>query len=142
MFFLIGFIYIPLLSSSFIQFSKSSKNEKPRNRALKFCPRTRLSKCHRENIQTRIRCDQRLEYAKQYVKKPKELFFWRNGKLHYVISTVRHVGGHVMIWGAMTANGVGSFCFIEGIIKKFSYLGILKEHIPENKNYNTQQPLP
>lgn len=49
-----------------------------------------------------------------------------------VVGTPNHGGGHVMVWGALAANGVCSFCFIESIMNKMNYLDILKEHIPTN----------
>lgn len=39
--------------------------------------------------------------------------------------TVKHGGGGVMVWGCMAANGVGSLCFIDGIMNHRKYIDIL-----------------
>jgi len=44
-------------------------------------------------------------------------------------ATVKHGGGHVMVWGCMSAAGVGSLVFIEGIMEKMQYLDILKKNL-------------
>lgn len=41
-------------------------------------------------------------------------------------STVKHGGGGVLAWSVMSASGVGSLVFIEGIMDKLFYLNILK----------------
>lgn len=43
--------------------------------------------------------------------------------------TVKHGGGHVMVWGCMSSSGVGSLHCIEGNMDKFQYLNILKANI-------------
>lgn len=42
--------------------------------------------------------------------------------------TLKH-GGSIMIWGCISAAGVGEMTRIEGIMKKEDYLHILKQHL-------------
>lgn len=46
--------------------------------------------------------------------------------------TVKHGGGHVMVWGCMSAAGVGNLHFIEGNMDKWMYLNILKKNLHES----------
>lgn len=46
--------------------------------------------------------------------------------------TVKHGGGHVMVWGAMSSSGVGNLVFIEGNMDKNMYLDILKENLVQS----------
>lgn len=46
--------------------------------------------------------------------------------------TVKHGGGHVMVWGCISAKGVGNLVFIDGIMNKESYLNILKENLRQS----------
>lgn len=96
----------------------------------------------------------RLEYAQKYVVKPEE--FWQNviftdeSKFNIFGSdgqvrvwrkpnteldpqnlrpTVKHGGGHVMVWGAFSASGPGNLTFIESTMDRFIYLDILKTHL-------------
>lgn len=43
--------------------------------------------------------------------------------------TVKHGGGSIMIWGCISAAGVGEMARIEGTMKKEDYLILLKEHL-------------
>lgn len=43
--------------------------------------------------------------------------------------TVKHGGGSVMVWGCMSASGVGELVFIEGMMTKEVYLDILRENL-------------
>lgn len=47
-------------------------------------------------------------------------------------ATVKHGGGGVMVWGCMSASGVGELCFIEGIMDHCSYINILKGHLAKS----------
>lgn len=94
----------------------------------------------------------RLDFAKEYVTKPVE--FWENViftdetkinifgsdgrtrvwrktktafKLEHLCPTIKHGGGNVLIWGCMSASGVGNFTFIEGTMDQHVYLNILRE---------------
>ncbi|KAJ4437764.1 hypothetical protein ANN_13702 [Periplaneta americana] len=57
-------------------------------------------------------------------RKPKEEMKTKNLR-----ATVKHGGGNVMIWGCMSASGVGEFVFIEDIIKKEDYLHLLQHNL-------------
>lgn len=46
--------------------------------------------------------------------------------------TVKYGGGHVMVWGACSAAGVGKLHFIDGIMDKFQYLKILQENLVQS----------
>lgn len=46
--------------------------------------------------------------------------------------TVEHGGGHVMVWGCMSASGVGNLTFIEGNMDRKMYLKILQDNLLES----------
>lgn len=96
----------------------------------------------------------RLQFAKDYVDKPVE--FWKNvifsdeskfnifgsdGRKYVwrkrnsalltknLRATVKHGGGHVMLWGCMAYNGVGNISFIEGNMNAHSYIDILRGNL-------------
>lgn len=96
----------------------------------------------------------RIEYAKKYINEPPE--FWNkvlftdeskfnifgfDGRLRvwrppreglnpkYTMKTVKHGGGGVMVWGCMSANGVGKLKFIDGTMDHRMYIDILKENL-------------
>ncbi|KAH8288665.1 hypothetical protein KR054_007468, partial [Drosophila jambulina] len=46
-----------------------------------------------------------------------------------VKATVKHGGGSVLVWGCMSARGVGNLIFIDGIMNAEMYLNILKENL-------------
>lgn len=46
-----------------------------------------------------------------------------------LIPTVKHGGGSVMVWGCMSANGVGNLHFIEGTMDHRMYIDILKNNL-------------
>ena len=48
------------------------------------------------------------------------------------MSTVKHGGGSVMVWGCMAANGVGNLVFIENTMNKTDYLNILKDNLAQS----------
>ncbi|GFY24670.1 transposable element Tc1 transposase [Trichonephila clavipes] len=50
----------------------------------------------------------------------------------YTIPTAKHAGGSVMVWGRMTASGVGKLVFIDGIMHKMAYLNILQNNLKES----------
>ena len=99
----------------------------------------------------------RLGFAKAYVNKPMEFwkncifsdeskfnifgsdgkkFVWRrpNTELEKqnIRPTVKHGGGHLMVWGCMSYNGVGNLAFIEGNMNALMYIGILRNNLLES----------
>ena len=47
--------------------------------------------------------------------------------------TVKHGGGHVMVWGCISFKSVGNLVFIDGIINRMnSYLKILKNNLKQS----------
>lgn len=49
-----------------------------------------------------------------------------------LIPTVKHGIGSVMVWGCMSANGVGKLRFVETNMDRFVYLDILKSSLEES----------
>lgn len=43
--------------------------------------------------------------------------------------TVKHGGGSVLVWGCMSASGVGILHFIDGIMNHWAYIDILKRNL-------------
>ena len=60
-------------------------------------------------------------------RKPNQEMFPKNLR-----STVKHGGGSVMVWGCMSAAGVGRLHFIDGIMDQNVYINILKENLKES----------
>lgn len=48
----------------------------------------------------------------------------------YVVPTVKHGGGSVIVWGSFCAAGIGNIVKIDGILKKEQYKMILEQHAP------------
>ncbi|GBL72259.1 Transposable element Tcb2 transposase [Araneus ventricosus] len=48
-----------------------------------------------------------------------------------ITSSVKHGGGSQMVWGCMSAEGVGNLHFIDGMMGKYMYLGILKQNLKQ-----------
>ena len=46
--------------------------------------------------------------------------------------TVKHGGGHVIIWGFISLKSMGHFVFIDGMMNKHSYLKILKDNLKQS----------
>ena len=56
--------------------------------------------------------------------------WWRAGEEYKdkcVMPTVKHSGGNVMVWGSMSAAGVGELHFIEGNVNSNMYCEILQQ---------------
>lgn len=68
-------------------------------------------------------------------------------KSQYIKKAVKHGGGHIMVWGCITWNGVGRLHRVEGIMKadqfcdilNQSLLGTLKDHQISPDNVIFQQ---
>lgn len=96
----------------------------------------------------------RLDFAKKYIGKSREFwesvifsdeskynifgsdgrqYVWRKPntelKSQNVVSTVKHSGGSVLIWGCMAASGVGNLTFIEGHMTAIMYIDILRNNL-------------
>ena len=94
----------------------------------------------------------RLNFAKEHEKKPDEYWkhilwsdetkihlfssdgvqhVWREPGQDYhsecIVLTVKHGGGSVMIWGCMSAKGVGEMTFIDGTMNACGYTKILAD---------------
>lgn len=99
----------------------------------------------------------RLAYAKEYISKPRDFWdsvlfsdeskfnifqsdgrqtVWRkpNTELQKknLAATVKHGGGGVIVWGCMSAAGVGELEFIDGIMDKRYYMDILKRNVKKS----------
>lgn len=51
-----------------------------------------------------------------------------------ITPTVKHGGGSVLVWGCMSANGVGELCFLGGTMDHRHYINILKTNLPRSVN--------
>lgn len=60
-------------------------------------------------------------------RRPNELLRMKN-----IVSTVKHGGGNVMVWGCMAASGVGKLHFIECTMDRWVYLDVLKTNLRES----------
>lgn len=96
----------------------------------------------------------RMEFAKLYINK--DLNFWKRWiftdeskfnifgpdgrckvwrkantelELKNMCGTIKHGGGNIMVWGCMSAAGVGDLHFVDGIMDQYQYINILKEHL-------------
>ena len=59
-----------------------------------------------------------------------------------LLPSVKHGGGSLMVWGCMSAAGVGSLEFIDGIMDHKAYIKLLKKNLAssaEIKGTGTQQ---
>lgn len=99
----------------------------------------------------------RIEFARTYLDKPQDFWdtviftdeskyniFGSDGRLKVwrregeelnpknTIKTVKHGGGGVMVWGCMSASGVGNLVFIENTMNQYVYLDILKNNLKES----------
>lgn len=103
---------------------------------------------------SKINKEKRIQFAKTYVGNPAD--FWSNwiftDESKYNISgadgnqrvwrevnkeldpknmigTVKHGGGNIMVWGCMSAHGVGKLHFVEGNMDQYQYIEILKKNL-------------
>lgn len=99
----------------------------------------------------------RMDYAKKHLNKGEEFWnqiifsdeskfnihgsdsrqkVWRNPNTELQVQnlkgTVKHGGGNVMVWGCMSAGGVGNLVFIESTMNSSAYLDILKNNLKKS----------
>jgi hypothetical protein len=74
-------------------------------------------------------------------RKPNTELLQKNVKV-----TVKHGGGHVMVWGCMASFGVANLAFIEGTMDASKYIEVLRSNLPASAeklgisdNYSFQQ---
>ncbi|GBN05033.1 Transposable element Tc1 transposase [Araneus ventricosus] len=46
-----------------------------------------------------------------------------------LVGTVKYGGGGVLVWGCMSASGLGNLVFIDGIMNHALYLNILRDNL-------------
>jgi transposase len=56
-------------------------------------------------------------------------------KSHHIQPTIKHGGGSLMVWGCMTAEGVGNLCRIDGGLNADLYCCILEEDLKATIDY-------
>lgn len=106
---------------------------------------------------TEVNRRKRLDFAKRYVNCSEEFwksvifsdeskfnifgsdgrnFVWRRVNTEFkkenLRPTVKHGGGSCMVWGCMSADGVGNLAFIESTMNQYGYLDILKQHLQQS----------
>lgn len=99
----------------------------------------------------------RLNFAKEHIKKHEtwwndvifldeskfnlfgsdgKVMVWRKPneelKPKHLKPTIKHGGGHVMVWGCISSKGTGNLVFIDTIMNKEIYLNILKENLKKS----------
>ncbi|KAG1617459.1 hypothetical protein G6F44_013053 [Rhizopus delemar] len=57
-------------------------------------------------------------------------------KSHHVKMTVKHGGGSIMLWSAITYAGVGWMCKINGNMDKALYKEILEDELERTTEFN------
>ncbi|KAG1576881.1 hypothetical protein G6F48_013005 [Rhizopus delemar] len=60
-------------------------------------------------------------------------------KSHHVKMTVKHGGGNIMLWSAITYAGVGWMCKINGNMDKTLYKEILEDELERTIEYGTNK---
>ena len=67
--------------------------------------------------------------------KGRQLVWSKSGedlKKENLYPTVKHDGGGVMVWGCMSASGVGNLTFIESTMNQYDYINILKNNLHQS----------
>ena len=63
-------------------------------------------------------------------------YVWRKKGEAYnpknTVPTVKHGGGHIMLWGCFSSSGTGNLVRVQGIMKKEDYIQILDENLKES----------
>ena len=54
--------------------------------------------------------------------------------------TIKHGGGSMMIWGYMTAQGVGFMCKIDSIMDQYLYRSILEDELLKTIEFYELEP--
>ncbi|GBN31433.1 Transposable element Tc1 transposase, partial [Araneus ventricosus] len=133
------------------RFIKSANPETVRNILRKYNCHGRVAR--RKPFLSKAHRRARLEFAKSNIKKPQEFWnsilfvdeskcnvfgsdgkqmVWRkpNSELEMknLTTSIKHGGGSQMVWGCMSAVGVGNLHFIDGMMDKYMYLDILKQN--------------
>lgn len=113
--------------------------------------------CRRKPQISKVNQEKRLSFAKEHISKDTQ--FWEkvifsdeskfcvyksDGRVltwrqkgdalqeKHIQTTVKHGGAGVMVWGCMSAAGVGELVFIDEIMDKTLYLKILKENLQKS----------
>ena len=64
------------------------------------------------------------------------VYVWRKSctglQKQFVIPTLKHGGGSVMVWGCFSSSGVGKLVFINGNMDSKMYLNIIENSIEES----------
>ncbi|KAJ4437411.1 hypothetical protein ANN_17555 [Periplaneta americana] len=106
---------------------------------------------------TEVNRRKRLDFAKRYVNCSEEFwksvifsdeskfnisgsdgrnFVWRRVNTKFkkenLRPTVKHGGGSSMVWGYISANGVGNLAFIESTMNQYGYLNILRQNLQQS----------
>lgn len=106
---------------------------------------------------SKVNKKKRLDFAKKYINKPlsfwkrviwsdeskfellnkkKRTHVWRKPnealKKQYVLPTVKHGGGSIMIWACFSWYNVGNLVPIHGIMNSDKYINILNENLEES----------
>ncbi|GFS60980.1 transposable element Tcb2 transposase [Trichonephila clavipes] len=93
---------------------------------------------------SKVNRKRRLEFAIKYKNKPmnfwKKIFsppsiqkIWRKNNTALepknVLSTLKHGGGNVMVWGCVAHNGVGNLEFIDNKMNALAYIDVLRHNL-------------
>lgn len=146
-------ISAPKINTSLKNFSEKEVSDETVRRVLrKNGYNGRVAR--RKPYVSEINRKKRVEFAKKYITKPPEFWnnvifcdeskfniwgsdghqkVWRKSNaemdLKNLCSTVKHGGGHVMVWGCISYHGVGKLQMIEATMDKVMYMDILKKNL-------------
>ncbi|KAK3570047.1 hypothetical protein QTP86_009593 [Hemibagrus guttatus] len=100
------------------------KNLDGRGRKRKVSSRVTRKICRDANNNSRITTKALIDTLNQAGETKGEAFDPKK-----TIPTVKHGGGHIMLWGCFSASGTGNLVKVDGIMKKEDYLKILVENL-------------